>query len=116
MKRGALVIQSEPKFGLEQDFEHFYDRTHMPEIVQTPGFVLGRRFRAVSSDGLTARSDGQWLSNLAVYEIESNDLSATYRALLTRIAEGGLTSRDVFNTERPYRAQLFEHVFETRPR
>lgn len=114
VKRGVLVIQTDPKLGREREFEEFYDRTHIREVLQTPGFVFGRRFRAVQGDGLPVRRKGQWLSNLTVYDIESDDLVGAYRGLLTRVADGILTSQDVFNTDRPYRAQLFEHAYETR--
>jgi hypothetical protein len=110
MPRGVLVIQTDPKLGHEREFEEFYDSVHLREVCETPGFVRGRRFIAVSGGGLPVRPDGEWLGHLAIYDIESDDLTGAYRTMLTR----ELTYRDVFSATRPYRARLFEQVFETR--
>ena len=114
MQQGILVIQTDPKIGREGEFNEFYDRTHLPEVVNTPGFVGGRRFQVVRADGLPVRPDGEWWSNLAVYDIESDDLAASYKALLGRSAAGELTANDVFSDVHPYRAQLFAQVFSAR--
>ena len=109
MPRGVLVIQADPKVGYERDFAEFYDGVHLREVCETPGFVRGRRFVAVAGDGLPVRPEGEWLSNLAIYDIETDDLARSYRAMLSR----QLAYRDVFSDVRPYRARLFEQVFET---
>jgi len=111
-KHGLLVVQTEPKPGREHEFEEFYNSTHMAEILQTPGFVTARRYRTVESPRLPSGPDGGWHSNLAIYEIVSDDIAASYAALLERTAQGSLTSADVFSIDRPYRSQLFERVFE----
>jgi hypothetical protein len=111
MPRGVLVIQTDPKIGQERAFEEFYNDIHLREVAETPGFVLGRRFAALHGDGLPARPEGEWLSNLTIYDLEADDLAASYRTLLAR----ELTLRDVFSDVRPYRRQLFEQVFEARP-
>jgi hypothetical protein len=112
MPRGVLVIQTDPKLGQERAFEQFYNDIHLREVAETPGFILGRRFVAARGGSLPVRPEGEWLSNLTIYDIDSDDLAASYRAMLSR----DLTRRDdVFSTMRPYRSQLFEQVFETRP-
>jgi hypothetical protein len=109
---GVLLVQTEPKTGHEQAFDDFYDSTHMAEILQTPGFVRARRYRAVRSERLPVRPDAEWPSSLAIYDIVSRDLVESYGALLERVARGALTTADVFSAERPYRSQLFERVVE----
>ena len=111
-QHGVLLVQTEPKPGHEQEFDDFYDSTHMAEILQTPGFVRARRYRAVYSDRLPVGRDRGWQSNLAIYDIVSPDLIESYGALLERVARGALTTADVFSAERPYRSQLFERVVE----
>jgi hypothetical protein len=111
MARGVLVIQTDPRTGREAEFERFYDSVHIPEILRTPGFSLGRRFRAVRSEQLE-RPEGEWLSNLAIYDVESADLIGAYAGLISRMTDGSLTRSDVFSDVSPYRAQLFEQVFE----
>ena len=112
MPRGLLVIQTDPRLGQEGAFEQFYDDIHLHEVTETPGFVLGRRFVAVRGERIPVRPAGEWLSNLTVYDIDSDDLALSYRTMLSR----DLTRRDdVFSETSPYRSQLFEQVFEVRP-
>jgi hypothetical protein len=112
MQRGILVVQTDPRAGHEREFEDFNDSTHVPEVLETPGFAAAARYRAVRSPLLPARPDDEWRSNLTVYQIVSADLVASYQGLLDRMARGALTTSDVFDVERPYRSQLFEQVFE----
>ena len=116
MARGVLLVQSDPRSGREGDFDQFYDRVHIPEILETPGFRRGRRLRAVRSDRLPHRPEGEWRSNLAIYDVVSDDLIGAYAGLIDRMTQGSLTSSDVFSDVNPYRAQLFEEVFEAVPR
>lgn len=115
MQHGVLVIQTEAKAGREADFERFYNEVHVPEILQTPGFIVGRRYRTVADPSLPVRPDQEWHTNLAIYDVVSPHLVSAYAGLLQRMTEGTLTSTDVFSSDRPYRAQLFEQVFEARP-
>jgi hypothetical protein len=111
MPRGVLVIQTDPKLGQERAFEQFYNDIHLREVAQAPGFEFGRRFVALRGDGIPVRPEGEWLSNLTIYDIDSDDLAASYRAMLS----SDLTRRDdVFSNIWPYRSQLFEQVFDTR--
>lgn len=61
--------------GRDEEFNRWYDETHMPEILQIPGFVAGQRFALASP-----AAEGQ-PRYLAVYEIETDDLAATLGAL-----------------------------------
>src|SRR4029077_16643000 len=82
------------------------------EILRTPGFERARRFRAVRSSELPERPDGEWHSNLVIYDVVADDLAGAYAGLIDRMNSGQLTRSDVFSDERPYRAMLFERTFE----
>jgi hypothetical protein len=61
--------------GREDEFNRWYDDTHLPEMLQVPGFVAGRRYT------LTGPRAADWPRFLTVYEIETDDLAATLLAL-----------------------------------
>jgi hypothetical protein len=61
--------------GREDEFNRWYDGTHLPEMLQVPGFVAGRRY-ALTAVGAADRS-----RFLAAYEIETQDLAAPLAAL-----------------------------------
>jgi len=56
----------------EEEFNHWYNHVHVPEILAVPGFLSGRRFQRVSGDEI---------KYMALYELESLDAlrSEAYR-------------------------------------
>ena len=109
MQRGILAVQTAPKPGEEDQFNAWYDSAHVPEIMASEGFILGRRFRAVGATG-DSGSSTEWLKYVAVYDIESNDLAASYAALLERFRSGTMTPADHVSIDPPHRSQLFEEI------
>jgi hypothetical protein len=109
MQRGILAVQTSPKPGEEEQFNAWYDTHHVPEILASEGFLLGRRFRAVRAPG-DAASNGNWLKYVAVYDIESNDLAASYASLTERFRSGTMTPPDHVSVDPPHRSQLFEEI------
>lgn len=110
MQRGILAVQTSPKPGEEEQFNAWYDAAHVPEILATVGFLVGRRFRTVRAPG-EAGTAGPWLPYLAVYDIESDDLAASYASLTERFRSGTMTSADHVSVDPPHRSQLFEEIF-----
>lgn len=103
MQRGILAVQTDPKPGEEGPFNAWYDEAHVPEILATDGFVLGRRFRAIGDPG-------DWSKYLAIYDIESPDVAASYQSLLDRFRSGTMTAGDHVSVSPPYRSLLFEEI------
>jgi hypothetical protein len=67
------TVTSAPVPGREDDYHHWYEHTHMPEVLRVPGFVSGRRY--------VEHGDGGGLRYLAVYEIQTDDIDATLAAM-----------------------------------
>jgi hypothetical protein len=109
MQRGILAVQTDPKPGEEDQFNVWYDSAHVPEILATEGFVLGRRFRAIRAPG-DAGAPGDWSNYLAVYDIESHDVAVSYASLLERFRSGTMTPGDHVRVDPPFRSQLFEEI------
>ncbi|WP_106401169.1 hypothetical protein [Actinocorallia populi] len=67
-ERDLLLVFSDPKPGLEDVYNDWYDRTHLAEIVATPGVVSGRRYELapVEAPGVA----GPAHRHLAVYELD----------------------------------------------
>jgi hypothetical protein len=47
---------------------------------------------------------------LAVYDIASLDLAASYRSLLDRFQSGAMTPGEFVRKDPPFRSQLFEEI------
>jgi hypothetical protein len=65
------TVVTAPVAGQEQEFNRWYDHTHLPEVLALPGFVSAQRYELV----------GDRPSYLAVYELETDDIDATLEAL-----------------------------------
>jgi hypothetical protein len=64
----------------EEEFNNWYDRTHLPNVLKTPGFVRATRFVNTSPNS----GPGKFL---ALYEIESDDIDQTMTTLRERLAK-----------------------------
>ncbi len=58
----------------EAEFNEWYDKIHLPHVLETPGFVRATRYENTEpTEGM-----GKFL---AIYEIETNDLDQAMKAL-----------------------------------
>ena len=57
----------------EAEFHKWYDGTHLPDILETPGFVRATRYENAEPGEGEARF-------LAVYEIETDDIQRVIKA------------------------------------
>ena len=88
MEKWILVVRSNcanlvEGYELEphEKFNEWYDNFHVPDVLKTPGFVSARRF--VNPD-ISTRESGKYL---AIYEIETEDIGKTLRALFENMRE-----------------------------
>jgi hypothetical protein len=94
MAKGIMVVQSEPVDPAHEDeFNDWYDNTHIPEITAVPGFVSARRYQAHGQSGGPAY--------LAIYEIEADDLTAPPKELHARQAAGQTHGTDALRLDPP---------------
>lgn len=63
----------------EDEFNEWYNYTHFPDVLETQGFVRATRWQHTSPGEKDAKF-------LALYEIESDDVQATMKALDETIA------------------------------
>ena len=109
MQRGILAVQTDAMPGHEEEFNAWYNASHVPEILETEGFLLGRRFRALPPPADPGAESG-FSKYLAVYDIESLDLMGSYRSLLDRFQSGAMTAGEYVRKDPPFRSQLFEEI------
>jgi len=63
----------------EAEFNEWYDNTHLPDVLETPGFIRAIRYEN------TNPSEGQ-AKFLAAYEIETDDIDGFLKANADNIA------------------------------
>jgi len=112
MAKGVLVVQTAPiSPERTQEYHDWYNETHLPEVLSIPGFVQARRFRLVDATGATAAgSSASLMENLAIYEVEADDLSAAFAGLIEAAAAAKLDMSDALQLNPMPPTQLFELI------
>jgi hypothetical protein len=79
--RYLLVVNSNPVEGREQEYNEWYSKRHLADLLALPGVKSARRF--VLNDTQVADAP-QLFKYLALYEIESDDLQDFLGQLYSR--------------------------------
>ena len=83
MARYILVVPSSAHAGKDDDYNRWYDETHLGDLLAIPGIKTGARY-----DADPASPNLPEASYLAIYEIETDDPAAVL-AELGRRAQAG---------------------------
>jgi len=67
-KRHLILILTEPTEGQEDEFNDYYENTHLDEVIETAGWSSAQRFKLAGQAGADCP-----LPYLAVYEAEGED-------------------------------------------
>ena len=80
MPRYLLMAMNNPLPGEENAaaFAKWYDEIHIPDLLATPGVKYAKRYKIVST-----KTPRPW-TNVAVYEIETDDLPGVFEHLQTK--------------------------------
>jgi len=90
----VMVVQSRAKAGRDDEYNEWYDTTHLPDICAIPGVKSGRRFDA------TPISLGQpGLRYLAIYEIEADDPATISAEMARRFQDGTIRGCEALDAE-----------------
>ncbi|MEM9564551.1 MAG: DUF4286 family protein [Actinomycetota bacterium] len=76
MTKHVLLVFTDPAEGREDDYNAWYNEVHLPEVLQTDGFVRAQRFKV--ADLMPGVTDHQYV---AIYELETDDPGAAMAAL-----------------------------------
>ena len=79
MARHVLAVLSNPTDGNDDEYNAWYDDTHLADVLTVPGFVAARRFALAAP---VPGQDGPAQRYLAIYEVESDDLPGAIHALI----------------------------------
>ncbi len=109
MAKYTFVVLSNPTTpGQEAEYNEWYNKVHIPDVLNVPGFIAAQRFKLADAqlgDGPRAHR------YLALYEIESNDAKATLKELEKRIGTADMVMSDGIDMK-GISAGLFQPVAE----
>jgi hypothetical protein len=92
MAKYTFVVLSNPTTpAQEAEYNEWYNKIHIPDVLNVPGFVAAQRFTLADAqfgDGTHAHR------YLALYEIETDDAKATLKELQKRVGTADMVMSD----------------------
>jgi hypothetical protein len=89
-----MIVQSQGLPGHEEDLPRWYDEVHFREMCAIPGVVSARRYLVTDNSPVKPA-----IPNLAIYEIEADDIATVSRELYKRTKAGEMTRLETLDRE-----------------
>ena len=84
MAKYVMFVMTNCEAGKEAEFNDWYDKTHLPDVLRVPGIVAAQRYKLTDEQRRDTRPEYGYM---AAYEIESNDLNETFRVMNEELAK-----------------------------
>lgn len=94
MGKFLMVVTSGAKPGRDDEYNAWYDGTHLAEICAIPGVTGGRRF-----DAIATTPNPQPAPYLAIYEIEADDPASVLGEMMRRAEAGQMSMSEALDTD-----------------
>jgi hypothetical protein len=94
MPKYKLMVMSKPKPGQEREYNEWYTKVHVPQVLAVNGFKAARRFRLAKNI-----SAGEVQGYLALYDVETADLEAVIEESASRLGTERMTLSDAFDQD-----------------
>jgi hypothetical protein len=108
LSRFLYIALSDPLPGREQDLDDWYDRLHLAQVIDVPGFISARRYVAIEAgDGPPRKRKA-----LVIYEIEADVPAEVIAGLRNRRGTELLIPSDALDPATMF-AQVYQPVGET---
>ena len=102
MATSVLIVHTNPLEGREDEYNEWYNNTHLKDVTAVPGFVRARRFKLSDSQ---MRPFGQF-DYVAIYEIDGDPAPAI--AALKEATAAGMYISEAMSQE--LHATVYESV------
>jgi len=94
MKKFKLLVLTNPREGRDQEYNDWYTKQHLADVVAVPGFVSAQRFKLTDPMGFP--HDHRYL---AIYEIESDDPKAVMADMMSRSGSQSMVISEALDLE-----------------
>jgi hypothetical protein len=83
MAKYTFVVMSNPTTpGQEAEYNDWYNKIHIPDVLNVPGFVAAQRFKLAETQFADGKPAHRYL---ALYEIETDDIASSFKELQKRV-------------------------------
>ena len=94
MGKYLMIVQAQGLPGHEDDLPSWYDEVHFREMCAIPGVLAARRYCVTENSPVKPV-----IPNLAIYEIEADDIAMVSRELYKRTKAAEMTRLDTLDRE-----------------
>jgi hypothetical protein len=101
MPRYKMVVLSHPVDGREDEYNDWYQNTHLGQVMAFRGFTSAQRFRLVRNMTEQRRQPYPYA---AIYEIETDDLDSVLAEVQAQAGSERLSISEAIATEFAYAA------------
>ena len=78
MAKYVMFVMTNCEAGKDAEFNDWYDRIHLPDVLKVPGVVAAQRYKLTDEQRRDTRPDYGYM---AAYQVESNNLVETFRIM-----------------------------------
>ena len=95
MAKHILLVFSNPTSGKESEYNEWYDKVHIPDVLNVRGFMSAVRFKVAQAqlDGTTNHP----YKYLSLYELGTDDLAASLTELRNRLGTKDMVVSDAID-------------------
>lgn len=97
MSKHVLVVFTNAVDGQDYEFNRWYDDVHIPDLLKIPEFRSAQRFRLSGAQRMPPPFAWRYM---ALYEIETEDLSKVISIITERAGTPAMPLTDALQTER----------------
>ncbi|MDB5985939.1 MAG: hypothetical protein JWR16_992 [Nevskia sp.] len=90
-----LLVLSNPVEGKDAEYNNWYTKQHLQDVVRIPGFVGAQRFQLIEP---VLKADNFPWRYVAIYEIETDDLGAALTELGARTGTSAVPMSEAIDT------------------
>jgi hypothetical protein len=95
MAKYVFVVMSNPTTpGQEAEYNEWYNKIHIPDVLNVPGFVAAQRFKVADTQFADGKPAHRYL---ALYEIETDDLKGSFNELQKRVGTADMFMSDAID-------------------
>ena len=94
----------------EDEFNHWYTNTHVPDVTAVPGVLSARRFRLSALESAFGGEIAQGQRYLVIYEIETDDPASIEQQMRERMADGRFRPSDTMAGDPPPIALYYDEI------
>jgi hypothetical protein len=95
MAKYTFVVLSNPTTpGQEAEYNEWYNKIHIPDVLNVPGFVAAQRFKLADSQFADGKPAHRYL---ALYELETDDLKGSFKELQKRVGTADMFMSDAID-------------------